>query len=96
MRIDLNTSIGHATDPAKSTTAGSSPGVAKTGCSPDVAELSPDYLRVPSLATAASRFPEIRQEKVAALSTAIRSGSYNVSSAQTAESLLAHITANPA
>jgi flagellar biosynthesis anti-sigma factor FlgM len=55
----------------------------------DTAELSGDQLRVQSLAGQVKGLPDVRQQKVDALSLAIRQGRYDVTPEQTAEALLA-------
>lgn len=98
MRIDLNTSVGPTSDPGELSKSGlrSSLGLASSEVPADVAKLSPDYARVQVLTAAVSQLPEIRQDKVAALSQMIRSGNYAVSSEQTADALVSHMAGSVA
>jgi len=93
MRIDLNPKSPEAPDAAQSTRRGSRnsavPG--QTAPAEDRAELSLDQVRVRALAAQVNELPEIRQQKVAALSRAIREGNYNVTPEQTAEALVANM-----
>jgi negative regulator of flagellin synthesis FlgM len=95
MRIDLNTSIGQTPDAAEATqsTLKSSSSPAGRQTPSNVASLSSDYVKVGALTAAISGLPEIRQDKVAALSESIRSGTYAVSAEQMAEALLSHAEA---
>jgi flagellar biosynthesis anti-sigma factor FlgM len=98
MRIDLNTSIGQASNSGELTKASlrSSVAPASSDVPADVAKLSPDYVRAQALAAAVSELPEIRQDKVAALSEMIRSGNYAVTPEQTAEAMVSHMVGNAA
>jgi flagellar biosynthesis anti-sigma factor FlgM len=98
MRIDLNTSIGRASDSGETTKTSlrSSVGPASGDVPADVTKLSPDYVRVQALAAAVSELPEIRLDKVAALSEMIRSGSYAVTPEQTAEAMVSHMAVSAA
>jgi len=93
MRIDLNPNISQTPDAAESTKAGlqSSSGAVPGELAADVARLSPDYVRAQALTAAVSQLPEVRQDKVAALTQLVRSGHYAVSPEQTAEALLSHM-----
>jgi flagellar biosynthesis anti-sigma factor FlgM len=57
----------------------------------DTAAISPDQVRVQSLVAQVSAFPEIRQDRVDALSRSIREGSYQVSAEQTAAAILSEM-----
>jgi flagellar biosynthesis anti-sigma factor FlgM len=93
MRIDANSRLGEMGDAGNSTPA--SPRVSAAAnpgkVAGDTAEISGDAMRVQSLATAVQQLPEIRQEKVAALSLAVREGRYEVSPEQTADALVAEM-----
>jgi flagellar biosynthesis anti-sigma factor FlgM len=94
MRIDLNAPIPEAPDPAQSTkspqtAASNSSSEGLTGA--DSAQISQYQGRIQELASQVNQFPEIRQDKVAALQRAIQSGSYQVTSAQSAEAMLSAI-----
>jgi len=94
MRIDLNAMIPEAPDPGESKKSGSpvASGSLSAGFGVgDTASLSPDQGGVQQLASQVSQFPEIRQEKVAALQRAIQDGSYPVTPEQTAEALISAI-----
>lgn len=93
MRIDLNTTVGQTPEAAESNNSRlqSAAGPAESKVPSDVTKLSPDYVKVQTLAAAISGLPEIRQGKVSALSDLIRSGLYAVTSDQTAEALVAHM-----
>jgi flagellar biosynthesis anti-sigma factor FlgM len=93
MRIDLHTTTGQTSNLAESTKSNlrSSSGPADGEVPADVTKLSPDYVRVRALTAAVSELPEIRQDKVAALSEMIRNGNYAVTSEQTAEALVSHM-----
>ena len=58
------------------------------GGSQDRLELSPDAKRIASLVQAANRLPEIRQERVAELTKAIRQGVYEVEPRELARSIM--------
>jgi negative regulator of flagellin synthesis FlgM len=79
---------------ATSSTTGNS--ASQTSLGSDSAELSMDYARVASLASQINGLPEIRQEKVAALSNAIQQGTYDVSPEQTADAMLSEFLGNVA
>jgi flagellar biosynthesis anti-sigma factor FlgM len=61
---------------------------ARTAEAPDRFELSPTARKIAALVAAANRFPEIREEKVAELTRAIRSGVYNVEPRALARSIM--------
>ena len=95
MRIDLNAIIPEAPDPGQSAKAG---GQAASGNSStagltgaDTAQLSRDAGRVQDLVSQVNQFPEIRQDKVAALQQAIKDGTYSVTAGQSAEALISAI-----
>ena len=93
MRIDLNSGVQQARDLAETTNSirlsTDAPTAANSG---DVTTFSSDYGRAETLSAIATQQPEIRQNRVAALSAAIHDGTYSVSPEQTAEALLAYMT----
>lgn len=96
MRIDLNSVVQQTTDPAQSNQSSLRPSVnaANSGIAPDVTTLSGDYVRAQKLAATVNQLPELRQDRVATLSAALRSGTYSQNSEQTADALLAYMTVN--
>lgn len=95
MRIDPNTRITDAGEAGGSAKAGSkaASGTSGGGLASDQAELSPDQARVGTLAAQVNNLPEIRGEKVAAIASAVRKGTYQVSPEQTAEAILSELQA---
>ncbi|HXZ32745.1 MAG TPA: flagellar biosynthesis anti-sigma factor FlgM [Terriglobales bacterium] len=93
MRIDLNTTVGQAPEAAESANSRLRSASAPVGneAPSDVARFSPDYVRVQTLAAAVGQLPEVRQDKVSALSEAVRGGLYAVTSEQTAAALVSHM-----
>ncbi len=97
MRINLENRLYESGDsrraeqPAARTAAKASPSSGE-----DRAEISADQVRVLSLAKEVNRLPEVRQEKVNALSLAVRQGSYDISAEKTAEAMLAEMETRPA
>lgn len=89
MRIDLSAGVG-ATETSLEKSGARAAAASHT--TPD-AEFSHKQATVSSLAAAALAAPEVRHEKVQALQAKLRSGTYQVSSAQTAASLLDHLRA---
>lgn len=59
----------------------------------DSAQLSSGPSSIAALTAAASQFPDVRQDKVAALASLVQSGNYNVSASETAEAMIAQIRA---
>jgi flagellar biosynthesis anti-sigma factor FlgM len=101
MRINLNPGSPEALDGAKlaSTSDARSTASPPSGddlASSDTAELSLDHARIGALAAQVNNLPEIRQEKVAALATAIRNGTYDVSPEQTADAMVTDMLGNAA
>ena len=105
MRINLDRNNAEALGNAESSSnssaanaAGQANASAQTSSSlgSDHAELSMDHARVAALAAQVSSLPEIRQEKVNALSDALQNGEYNVSPEQTAGAMLAEFLGNVA
>jgi flagellar biosynthesis anti-sigma factor FlgM len=62
----------------------------------DQAQLSGGHVQVQALAAQVAQFPEIRQEKVAALRQVVLNGSYQRSSKQVAAALFEHMVVMPA
>jgi len=87
MRVDLNAITPEAPDPRQGTKPGS-PAAASSSVGGDTAKLSENQGRVQELVSQVNQFPEIRQEKVAALQRAIEAGSYQVTPGQSAEALI--------
>jgi flagellar biosynthesis anti-sigma factor FlgM len=91
MRIDLNQKLRDAGDIGNSESASTRAQAnvpAKTNPGNDRAELSPDQVRVQSLASQTNDLPDVRQEKVSALGLAIQQGNYHVTPEQTATAML--------
>ena len=94
MRIDLNNKLQELGDVggAETSNARAQANVSvRAALKDDRAELSPDQVRVQSLASQVNDLPEVRQEKVTALSLAIQQGRYNVTPEQTAEAMLENL-----
>ena len=95
MRIDPNTKVSGPQNSEQIDKAGSritSAALQRELLGEDQAHFSPDQARVRGLAAEANRLPEIRQERVAALASAVRNGTYNVTPEKTASAILDHIT----
>jgi|SRR5208282_5001697 flagellar biosynthesis anti-sigma factor FlgM len=91
MRIDLNAIIPEAPDPgqaAKSASQAGSGSLSTGLAGADTAKFSGDQGRVQELASQVNQFPEIRQDKVAALQRSMQDGSYEVTPSQSAEALI--------
>ncbi|MGO9648751.1 MAG: flagellar biosynthesis anti-sigma factor FlgM [Terriglobales bacterium] len=98
MRIDLNANVGQTPDAGS---AGKASSRAVSGAENAVPEgdstrLSTDQANVQALSAAVLQLPEIRQDKVAALTEQVQKGSYQVTAQQTAEALLTALTTNRA
>lgn len=95
MRIDLNLGISPTADSAKPVKAdvASGSGAKSSDLAADVANPSADYARAQVLTATLSQLPDVREERVAALAEMVQSGTYAVSSEQTAEALMAHMAA---
>jgi flagellar biosynthesis anti-sigma factor FlgM len=93
MRIDLNPGVAQTTDPAESSSPSlrSSVHADQPGMAADVATLSAGYLNAQKLAATVNQLPELRQDRVATLSEALRNGTYSVTPEQTADALLAYM-----
>ncbi len=90
MRIDLNTATANGLDGASTKSlpgASSAPSIAAGGALTEATHVSPDVGKIQLLVQRVLNLPEIRQERVAALSQQIGNGSYPSSPQQTAESL---------
>lgn len=96
MRIDpnLGTSQGQGTERAANastshaSSAASKPLQVSNQDSGDRANLSPDAQQLSNLSQALNSVPQIRQDRVTALSTSIQSGTYAVQNQQIAHSML--------
>jgi flagellar biosynthesis anti-sigma factor FlgM len=91
MRIDANQKLRDLGEVGAAESSNARPqtnAAGKSSFSEDVAELSPDRVRVQSLVSQANQAPEVRQEKVTALGLAIRQGNYNVTPEETAAAML--------
>jgi flagellar biosynthesis anti-sigma factor FlgM len=93
MRIDPGTRLSQAPDSLGAARAGRQDSSARTssGVGSDVAQLSAESAKVRALTAPAGQLPEIRQGKVAALAYMVQSGTYTVTSEQTAEALMSHM-----
>jgi|SRR5579862_6143877 len=93
MRIDLNPGVQQTTDPGESSKSSLRPSVngGNSGLPADVTTLSADYLCMQELAATVNQLPDLRQDRVANLSAALRNGTYAVTSDQTADALLAYM-----
>lgn len=90
MKIDAPLTFPQQSEPQRVGTAGSSPVQNQEGTvalSPDLAQFSVDGEKVQQLKSDLSAVPEVRQDRVAALRSAISSGSYNVSGQQIAQAM---------
>jgi len=91
MRIDANHKLQDLGDIGSAESASARPqsnAVNKAGLGSDRAELSPDQVRVQSLASQVNELPDVRQEKVNQLGLAIQQGHYDVTPEQTAAAML--------
>jgi flagellar biosynthesis anti-sigma factor FlgM len=94
MRIDPEARIPqaqHRVNSGKTVSSGAAEALDRSGAGNDSATLSVDQAKVQALASAVYQLPEIRQEKVAALSRSIREGNYHVTPEQTAEALVSQM-----
>ena len=94
MRIDLNRSIPGAQGSEESSRASARPASTGKGIEPaaDAAEVSWGRASVQALTASVHQLPEIRQERVAALSQMIRSDTYRVTPEQMADALITHMS----
>lgn len=88
MRVEANGGLQISADLASGQRPESKPSQIAAGESHDQATISPQHKQVQSLVTRVIGAPEVRQERVAGLSAAIRNGSYQVSPDSTANALL--------
>lgn len=97
MRIDLGSNL-LPPDGTPSVQSGARSGeaVKSSGPESDSAQLSTDHFSAAALTAAVSQFPEVRQEKVAALAEQLRAGNYEVSAKQTAEAMVSQMRASQA
>jgi len=97
MRIDLSSNFLPAEGTPAVQSDGGAGGVAPTSKpASDSAQLSSNHLSAAALTAAVSELPDVRQEKVAALTEQLRSGAYEVSATQTAEAMLSQMRMTPA
>jgi flagellar biosynthesis anti-sigma factor FlgM len=103
MRINSNQAAPLLPESGRSGSAGSSStsvtenrASASSALGEDSAQLSGAHVQVQALVAQALQFPEVRQEKVAALRQAVLSGSYQPTSQQVAGAVLAHLAVNAA
>jgi flagellar biosynthesis anti-sigma factor FlgM len=99
MRIDLNARTPEPPDARRAAKSGSQAASGTSGGETqagDKADLSLDQERVRTLAAEVNRLPEIRQEKVVALTRAIQEGSYEVTPEQTAEAIVSEMLSRSA
>jgi len=90
MRIDLNSELLPSESTQSVKTGAAAMASAPSG---EAAEPSSQPLSAAALMAAVSQFPEVRQEKVAALAEQLRAGTYDLSPQKTAEAMLAQIRA---
>ena len=97
MRIDLGSNL-LPSEGAPSVQSGARSGEAVRSSGPESApaQLSTDHFSAAALSAAVSQFPEVRQEKVAALAEQLRTGNYEVSAKQTAEAMVSQMRASQA
>jgi hypothetical protein len=94
MRIELNLrslEIPQLTSPVRSNSRFDSAPANNPDLAGSAAKPSLDLRRIEALAFEVRELPEIRDEKVAALGRALRSGSYKIKAAETAEALLSQM-----
>ena len=91
MRIDNNATIPDAPQTGQAKSNSSAVSSSGSGPASDTAKLSTGQSAVQALAAKVNEVPEVRQERVAALASAIRNGSYQVTPEQTAEALIVHM-----
>jgi len=98
MRIDPNAGLTPAASGAASSANPRSAAAGSSSATPaaDQAELSYDQARVNALTAQVNALPEIRREKVAALQSAVKQGTYQVSPEQTAEAIVAELRVSQA
>ena len=104
MRIDSNQTAPLLPESVRSGSASGSSGASATqnrapasgALGEDSAQLSGAHVQVQALVAQALQFPEVRQEKVAALRQAILNGSYQPASQQVAGAVFAHLAVNAA
>jgi len=95
MRIDLNGGISgsRATEERSQEGSRAASAAGAGGPASDQAVLSADQGRVGALAVQVNNLPEVRSEKVAAIASAIRKQTYQVTPEQTAEAILGELQA---
>ena len=96
MRIDLSSNFLPAEGAPAVQSDARAGGVAPTSKpASDSAQPSSNHLSAAALTAAVSELPDVRQEKVAALTEQLRSGTYAVSATQTAEAMLSQMRMTP-
>jgi anti-sigma28 factor (negative regulator of flagellin synthesis) len=94
MRIDLGSNLLPAEGTVTARTGPrSAEGKSVNGSGDDSAQVSVNRFSATDLTDAALQLPEVRQEKVAALSAQMHAGSYQVRPTQTAEAILSQMQA---
>lgn len=91
MRIDPNLGIPEGQQPERvqnSTSQAAKPLQISSASASDQASLSPDATQLSNLSLALVSAPDVRQERVSAVSQALQNGSYSVSNQQIAGSML--------
>ena len=91
MRIDNSTRIPDAPQTGQARANAAAVSSSGSGLASDTARLSTGQSAVQALAAKVNEVPEIRRERVAALASAIRNGSYQVTPEQTAGALIVHM-----
>ena len=88
MRIDLGASLLSTEGMGSARTSTHPAPVLSSDEAGDAAQMSTSKFSVAALTAAAGQFPDVRQEKVAALAAQLRAGTYEVSAKHTAEAII--------
>jgi len=98
MRIDLNAGITapHSSQESYRTNSPTNMPASGNAQASDATQVAWNRTGVQALTAAALRFPEIRQEKVAALNLKIQQGRYSLSGEQVANAVLSHMESKSA
>lgn len=96
MRIDLNSIACQPGDSSELTKSRTTEADLNQATVSDTASLSSRSAALQRLNATASELPQVRQERVAALSQMVRNGTYQVRSEQTADALMSQIRQVPA
>jgi flagellar biosynthesis anti-sigma factor FlgM len=91
MKIDPDSRITAAESAASQTSSKPHAPTTRGERSRDRADLSSAHSRAAALTAQVNQLPEVRQDKVAAIATALRQGTYQVSPEQTAEAILSQL-----